>query len=647
MQKVNLKRLLNLVNPFEVDIYGFGGLVSNELIESKIVSKDIFPISGDGSFENHIRKIAYYVVNSGNNTVRVNLPVATDLVLDTIVPKGFDNEYMYVAELYLGKKEVEVDLESNVKSAKILLGLNLLDSVQQEEQKIVSNDMSTWKILDGMISDTWENQSYVLENVSSRNFLDHLNYIPVSFWDDESFVKKLIKLPDIEKLIPLEYVFKSGYVKAVLNNGKFFTNHLFESVYEKELELNLKGESVQLNFIELFNEKINNSFYVKYNISSIPSKYMRFFSSDVVNSDEVLNHLYSQGESSYLSWDPLSDGSADGRGFKDKDMSWLDLKSVEWKDSFLKANSSFFIRCRYRISNYKKMCSDWIGNKDEVLSRFSGNDDKFYLIFYDLLPDVIKSDVEVSRVAIKHNHNMYNRLPESHQLDDSIVKSVCEPFGPNGYKRTEVNWSYMNKKLSCEMIDVLIEGGYYDSLQGTVNAGDYLSLPSSIMKIPSSQFRWLMQGKLFKSIVNGDRDLVNYVAQIEGCYDLLLKKDRDNEEVILSMLSNFKYFPSKFDTDRFLSKDFCTKVLSKNMGLAKCVPAGYWLEKDFIKGVLKLVDNNFVTKSILDFFPPQVKLVFDTFKVSENYYNFFEKYDMKIALNDLAHENKVIKHSKI
>ena len=30
-----------------MDIYGFGGLVSNELIESKIVSKDIFPISGD------------------------------------------------------------------------------------------------------------------------------------------------------------------------------------------------------------------------------------------------------------------------------------------------------------------------------------------------------------------------------------------------------------------------------------------------------------------------------------------------------------------------------------------------------------------------------------------------------------------------
>ena len=84
--KVQLKKLIKIVNPFEHNI--FKGLnITIEDIETRINTLDIFPTPSDSEEEITIKKIAYTVANYHQGEIVVQLPEMGE-VLDEILLKG-------------------------------------------------------------------------------------------------------------------------------------------------------------------------------------------------------------------------------------------------------------------------------------------------------------------------------------------------------------------------------------------------------------------------------------------------------------------------------------------------------------------------------------------------------------------------------
>jgi hypothetical protein len=117
--KVQLKKLIKIVNPFEHNI--FKGLkITMEDIETRINTLDIFPTPTDTEEEDTeeetiIKKIAYKVANYHQGEIIIQLPEMGE-VLDEILLKGSID---LGAAIYRQEEFVNVNLLATPKMAKL------------------------------------------------------------------------------------------------------------------------------------------------------------------------------------------------------------------------------------------------------------------------------------------------------------------------------------------------------------------------------------------------------------------------------------------------------------------------------------------------------------------------------------------------
>ena len=118
--KVQLKKLIKIVNPFEHNIFK-DIVISIEDIEAKLNTLDIFPQQGDTKEEKIIKEIAYKVANYEPNEIKIRLPEMGEVVEEILLSGVID----LCAAIYRQEDYIYVELISTPKMAKTLLGVDL------------------------------------------------------------------------------------------------------------------------------------------------------------------------------------------------------------------------------------------------------------------------------------------------------------------------------------------------------------------------------------------------------------------------------------------------------------------------------------------------------------------------------------------
>ena len=231
--KVQLKKLIKIVNPFEHNI--FKGLnITMEDIETRINTLDIFPTPSDTEEETTIKKIAYKVANYHQDEIIVQLPEMGE-VLDEILLKGSID---LCAAIYRQEDFVNVNLLATPKMAKTLLGVDLLEDREDFELSDHSPLLFDWKVPSDL-DKTWNNPEYILQRIlSERSFEDgikiHLDNIPLEIIDTVKFAEVFCQKRYILSLPP-EWLYKPNFFNIVKSNPELFL-HTFDMVYSEDYQ---------------------------------------------------------------------------------------------------------------------------------------------------------------------------------------------------------------------------------------------------------------------------------------------------------------------------------------------------------------------------------------------------------------------------
>lgn len=129
-------------------------------------------------------------------------------------------------------------------------------------------------------------------------------------------------------------------------------------------------------------------------------------------------------------------------------------------------------------------------------------------------------------------------------------------------------------------------------------------------------------------------------------YENLPEKIKNNKRVALALLESTKE-PSEVIKllPEFILKDkrFNIEIIKKSPNAISYLQSNIWNDKEFVLTLLHEVENTPKEKEVGKNLPLQIQLFFETFNIKENYYTFFNNYQLQKRLEEklVSQEGKI------
>lgn len=631
--KVQLKKLIKIVNPFEHNI--FKGLnITMEDIETRINTLDIFPMPSDSEEEITIKKIAYKVANYQQGEIVIQLPEMGE-VLDEILMKGSID---LCAAIYRQEEFVNVNLLATPKMAKTLLGVDLLEDQQDFELSDNSPLLFDWKVPSDL-DKTWNNPEYILQRIlSERSFEDgiklHLSNIPSEIIDTVKFAEVFCQKRYILSLPP-EWLYKPNFFNIVKSNNELFL-HTFDMVYAEDYQEfidNPSSLSIKTNnekFITLTaikNGLFNNSSFCKEIISFEKSQdswdtILKYFNENVLFEPFFLNLCYFHNPHGYNKF----------HLFELKNIPKHILQNENWQNQFIQTFKDFSQLSVENLIPVVKILND----KDKIIEALKINQSLYSI--YKLLPTALKDDSEVIEAFVDANSKVYLHLNSNIEHKNFYLRRFLME-NPSLYN--QVPFDDIVQLNDKEVFQHIVANDYH--ILNNKKFPKQFKEDTSVLIKAGANLKYLgdkrIEKILFKNI-----DIAKQLCSFDPLFYWKAPTDlKRNPEFALEQLKH----NGDIEMYLFASKDFCINALKINERLADKIPDPYWNDLKFIKSIAEFVDQNEINKKVFDFAPSRVRQFIDSCNIDSDFSFFFNKVILNQKLNDDLNSIKPSKSHKI
>lgn len=656
MHTISLAKLKKLSNPFEEIIEGLNTVIKIDDIKGKLSYKDIFVVTGDSSEEtidqNHLRKIAYHVANSYNSTIYVQLSSINDN--NNIIIPTSDNIYKYAAALYRGDKDINIELNSSVRDAKILLGLKLLEDSSIKDIKSDTITPVYWRIVEEKF-DNWNDPQKILAYINDDNFSTYYSYIDKELWKNADFLSK-IKNKVSSKKIHYEDKLNEAYIHLMCKKDDFFSEfNIFKSEYD--LFVDNKSNYPELMQIIQDNVFLSEEFLLK-NIKSIDKTIQHYIPQQIKLSEQFISAVYSyqmhhinfQHKIDTYLYDPIVDEYLANEA---KTPYWLDNKSNDWKDQFFEKYSKFIVKSLPEYGNiqqkaaYQKIIEHWITDDDEIIKKIQGSSGSIYMQLSKNFPTSVKDKFEYCDAIMSLNGTNYHSLPKQFKGNIDFLHK-----GLDSLKRSfHTDDSILMTIKDPSILEKLCEHGLYRTLiQLPKFPEEILYNPEYVNKVPLEEAAYYLKyNRKFKAALEQSPERIYELVKSQDIADKLsIKYKHDDKIFLIRLTSHYSYSAKISDYSRFCSQQFCIKALEHSHTLIKHVPQLFWQDRQFVSIVFDLIDKEQISSYIIKNLPEQIKEVLSHYQIEENYKTFFDNHQLHINFEkDNYQDNTVVKKRKI
>ena len=631
--KVQLKKLIKIVNPFEHNIFK-DIVISIEDIEAKLNTLDIFPQQGDTKEEKIIKEIAYKVANYEPNEIKIRLPEMGEVVEEILLSGVID----LCAAIYRQEDYIYVELISTPKMAKTLLGVDLHSEEVDFVLKKIETILFDWEI-PNVLDNTWNNPDYIIQKILSEgNFNDgfHLykNNIPEEIISTTKFSELFAKKQFLD-FLPESWLYLPNFFNQIKSQPALFDytwNLLYADGFKEYLDGNVsiknnQDKYITLNAIQngLFSNKEFCMELLKVENSSSTSIF-KFFNEKIVFDSYFMNLNYFYNPHGYNRF----------YQFSLKDIPESIINDSDWQKDFIKNFNDFSKLSNDDLSPIVKILST---HKNILIDSINQNN-SLYSIFH-LLPNHLKNDNDVIDSFLNTNSKVYLDLPDNIKKNpDYLSKFLYD--NPSLYQKVPFD-DIVN--LHNKEIFKLLVSNDYKILNNKKFPKEFKEDPNVLLKA-GANLKYIGDKKiekiLFKHIETA-KELCSFDPLFYWKATLDLRR---NPEFALEQLKQHK----KGDIEMYLfaSKDFCLNALKINEKLADKIPDPYWDDLKFTTKLAEFIDAGFIQPKVFDYAPVRVRHFIDACNVDSDFGFFFKKILLKEELNKKMYlDNKPSKNSKI
>jgi hypothetical protein len=616
--KVQLKKLIKIVNPFEHNILK-DIKISIEDIESRLNTLDIFPTTSDSKEERIIKEIAYKVANYEQGLVKIRLPEIGE-VLEEVLLDGFID---LCAAIYRQEEFLNIELISTPKMAKTLLGIDLyndqIDFIPSVNESLTFN----WNTSTDLTR-TWNNPDFIYQKILSKGSFEeglklYQNHIPSELVNTSSFAKIFCKKEHILSL-PSDWLYTPTFFNIIKSNADLFL-HTWDLIYSEEYQaflenkINIKNhydKFITLNTIknEIFNNKqfCQELIEIEKNNSNSFSTVFKFFNENIVYDSFFMNLNYFNNYYGYNRY----------KIYSLKDIPQNVLNDNEWQNNFIQNFKNFAILSLEEITPIVRVIAT---SKEKILISLEKN--KSLYCIYDLLPIQYKSLPDIIEKFIEANPKVYLKLSPQTPNKEIYLKKFLTEY-PSLY--TEVPFEDIVALNDKEIFKSLVATDY--KILNHKKFPKEFKEDTSVLLKAGANLKYLgdkrIEKLLFKNI-----DVAKKLCSFDNLFYWKAPIDlRRNPEFALEQLNH----NGDIEMYLFASKEFCINALKINEKLADKIPLPYWDDLKFIITLAEFIDAGMINKNVFDFAPPKVREFLDSCNIDSDFTFFFNKIIVKTKL---------------
>lgn len=664
MIDIKAKKLFSYLHPFQDLLPGQYSSFNKEAIKNRLLKGDIYHDPDDDLISNVYRKIAYLVTYPEDLFIKLTIPNTQDDLKNMLVNEN-DNVLVYAALAYLNKDIISVDLEGNHLFAKTFFNVSQKTDFLFSQDAIHCNNESIaieWVVKENLLLDSWGDKDFVLNNLNGQNIDTNHKLVPHEFWEDATFFTSLMKKyiehdssnSGIFHYALHNHKYNPHFLHYVMNSHQSFS--LFKSHYFNDYQEYKKGNLIHPE------QKLLESLIVTPNILY---KWMRsFYSDDILNTcfplemlqskETILEHYQMVLSGNSHNFDPIF-----GNKYNPKltPLSFVLEKSKEWKLDIFESLVDIFIKNNQRNSYHRSESFDKkynfllfssINISDEfidLIKDMPATKKEIYIksLSYYCQHNGVKLGQEISNLIIQDYPQYFNLLDKKYRTLPNLKNLIHY----NIDLTTEELLKFNDKELNLHAID-----SHFCHIFLKAFPLSYIQEEDYILALINQKSSFVEDNKSLIKFIEKNETL-SKVFISKGFYKKLSPKIFENislsEHLIGTVFSEGnqgKYHlknmfeakelvnPIVFSHLQSLEKIF---ILSHGNFLKECTHL--FIHKPFVKMVLKLYDQGNIHN--MEYLPAQIRLVFDSYKITNNFESFFIKYDLQNTLINKLSDNKI------
>lgn len=676
MITIKTKKLFSYLNAFEDLLPNQKNLFNKEAINNRLFHSDIY--HDDSIEEDQIdikyKKIAYLITYPENLFIKLQIPTNQEDLKSMLIDEN-DNILAYVAASYLNKESIEVDLEGNKDFAKTFFSISQKQNFEFSQKAIIIENNFTeveWVVNEKLLSDSWRDKVFVLANLNGNNIDTNYKLVPPEFWEDASFFNKFIdKFNQHESsTFPIfsyalkHHKYNHNFINYIMASYKSFD--LFEKHYFTDY-MNYKNgviDAPDLSYLEQLILKPTTLYqWLHHNYNSEIIKLC--FPTEMLESKEIILEHYTITLNKSVSFDPIFNRELRNNNTT---LPFLAKKTREWKldlfDSLVNIHtenhptSNSYKANRETLSfNYKYsflLFENIDINKDflNIVQNLTGQKQEIYMkCFFDYCQKKsFDLGPELSEIIINNYPTQFHLLNKEYRTLENLKKLL--PF--NISITNEEIFKFNDKDLNLSLISLFKEHILFNLFpKSYFKDEDYL-----LALIKNKSFH-VQDEKVFIKFIESNKKLCKGFIDNGWHHKLSSKVFHDielSEHLIGTFFSESTSVQQQKNYDHKIKSLVNPTVFSNSESLKNIlvISNGYFLkhvshlfkQKTFVKMVFQLYDDNKINN--IEYLPANVRLILDSYKVTNNFEDFFIKYDLQNKLSkNLESKSKSIKITKI
>lgn len=632
MYKIKTSTLNKVIDVFQ-KLQDLG--ITQESLQNRINTKDVFVLSTDDSHTQLEKTLAFAVLNNNTRALRIDLSRYSSS-LDAI--EGYE---ALVGALMLKKEELYVELVGEEKLKKPFGKLIEIDSTENAD---TFNNTATLEEFDLTLPakdnslEVWADKDYVLARLKEDQ--SNLHLIAPELWKNIGFVKEFVlyffSVDPFEK-IDINHFYTEEFIVALTENPLLF-DRMWSKYYEYFYEDNHRSWSRRKNVEDLtpeeqqaltrsqtvkqiMNEKIFSQIEIVEKISthSVLFNHIKsYLPQEVFKSNKMVDILFHQTERN---------------SYRDDLLDLLPDSFFEKKENVIRylahaQPSSHIIENNPRIYkswiNDKQTCLEIVqsvkGVADKFVSLFKPyfQDDAFLQVYQTINPDVWHSLSAKQKKETQYFNHFITYGSTSDFLEEEYFKLIDKDANliKTYVSRNPRILSSYNVKHS-ETLKKWRQDEELLALMGS-------ELNYNIEYIPK---------KTMARLIEREDLLKKVLAQCPRLYTVLSTSMQLKPEFIRLYLEH-KDANINNNAIHWLNKDFCLIAFKLDSKYIKNIPQPILKSKEFIYKVLKSVDDGEISANLIKFLPDELNAIFDNYAIKEGYVAFLKTFELNRKLQN-------------
>lgn len=310
-------------------------------------------------------------------------------------------------------------------------------------------------------------------------------------------------------------------------------------------------------------------------------------------------------------------------------------------------------------------------------SLFSGDDKKHFqkIVNEERLLGLLKHVIKEGKVSVEkfklNNHQDFKILSEYNTKNKELKKCLFYVFPKDRFSELSKD------EIKEEDIKYYLNaGGFVYNVKEKINIYNLTDIEtiklicsqdSEVLRNKKTPPEWKNNIEIIKQIVQSRGDLEysgikkeNILQMCENINDVktIVKQDKNHyfyknlpdklkndKQIALALLESSDIEEIIPVLPEFILKDkrFNIELIKKSPESIKNLKDDIWNDKEFVLTLLSEIENTPKEKQVGENLPSTIKLFFETFNIHENYYTFFNNYQLQKKLQEklVADEGKV------